>query len=177
MAVAEHSSDEELMQAYQDGADGAFDLLYARYSSRVYGYLMNRLKNPSWADDVLQATFLKLHQSREQYRKSLPFAPWLFTICKSAMIDSTRKTARTKEVLDSAAVDSAVSPATHFDTPEIPVQQLPERERAAIQMRYGDDLPFDEIARRLQTSPANARQILSRAVRSLKILSRGNHER
>lgn len=176
MVFTENSSDEELMQAYQDGVDGAFDMLYSRYSSKVYGYLINRLKNSSWADDVLQATFLKLHISRAQYRKSLPFAPWLFTICKTALIDTARKRARTKEESNSEAVDLAVAPPAHFESsPKVVnpyIEKLSERERSAVQMRYSDDLPFEEIARRLETTPANARQILSRAVRSLKTLAR-----
>ena len=55
------------MQAYQNGIDGAFDLLFKRHSSRVYGFLMNHLKNRAQADDVFQATFLKLHQARRHY--------------------------------------------------------------------------------------------------------------
>jgi RNA polymerase sigma-70 factor (ECF subfamily) len=84
-------TDEELMVAYQEGNDRAFSVLYNRHSGKLFGYLKNKLKDSHLAEDVFQATFLKLHRNRSRYDPSFPFLPWLFTVCKTVMIDQTRK--------------------------------------------------------------------------------------
>jgi len=63
--VQDEKSDEELMKAYQLGNAEAFELLYGRYSPRVYGYLCKKISNRVAADDVFQTIFLKLHKFRQ----------------------------------------------------------------------------------------------------------------
>ncbi len=51
---------------------------------------------------------------------------------------------------------------------------LPEMQQKAIELRYAQDLSFQEIAKKLETSPSNVRQLVSRAVKQLKaVVSRG----
>lgn len=173
MEFNESSSDEELMQAYQNGVDGAFDLLFKRHSSRVYGFLMNHLKNRAQADDVFQATFLKLHQARRHYDPSFPFAPWLFTVCKSVLTDHARKKNRIREDANDVLVSRAVDEKSieYADPPVIALEGLPANQRAAIELRYREELQFEEIAQRLETSPANVRKLVSRGIEKLKVLS------
>lgn len=163
-------SDEELMHAYQQGNDSAFEILYRRHSAKVYGYLKGRLKDQAFADDVFQATFMKLHQKRSHYDSSFPFTPWLFTVCRSAMVDAIRKKKRIIEDLNAEAVEKATAEAG-AEKPVLPdMSALPETQRQAVELRYSQELSFDEIAKRLETSPANVRQLLSRAMKKLKLL-------
>lgn len=171
MVFNESSRDEELMQAYQNGADGAFDLLFKRHSSRVYGFLMNRLKNRTEIDDVFQATFLKLHKARGHYDPSFPFAPWLFTVCKSVLTDHIRKQNRNREDSNDELVSKAVDKKTIEMQSVISLDGLPSNQQTAIELRYHDELQFEEIAERLNTSPSNVRKLVSRGIQSLKSLN------
>lgn len=171
MVFNESSTDEELMQAYQNGADGAFDLLFKRHSSRVYGFLMNHLKNRMKADDVFQATFLKLHQARRHYDPTYPFAPWLFTVCKSVLTDSARKWSRSREDSNDEMVACAVDEKTVEERPVVSLEGLSKQQRTALELRYFDELRFEEIAERLQTSPSNVRKLVSRGIQTLKNLN------
>jgi RNA polymerase sigma-70 factor (ECF subfamily) len=170
--------DEELMTAYQAGHEEAFTRLYQRYSGKGYGFLSSRLQDPALVDDAYQATFLKLHQTRAKYDPTMPFAPWLFTVCRSAMIDTLRAKNRvqSKEDLDEAAVDEAVAPEAQeiAAIPELAV--LAPNQRTALELRYIQDLSFEEISRRLQTTPENTRQLISRAVRKLRKLVPGGEK-
>lgn len=162
------STDEELMLAYQNGNGDAFTILYSRHSSRVYGYLLKRLKTKPQADDVFQNTFLKLHNTRFSYDPSLPFAPWLFTICRGVLIDHVRKQQRSQEVPLTEEVENVPSEASKAE-PEIPsLEGLNSQQREVIDLRFHGDLSFEEIAKRIETSPANVRQVLSRAIRKLR---------
>ncbi len=170
------------MQAYQNGDDRAFNILFERHSSRVYGFLMNQLKNRAAADDVFQLTFLKLHQARRHYDPSFPFAPWLFTVCKSVLSDHWRKQKTIREDSNDIALENAPenvpdqpsngSLATNESALDVAgMNTLSARERSVIDLRYRDDLKFEEIALRLKTSPSNVRQIVSRALRSLRLIN------
>lgn len=164
------STDEELMLAYAKGSEQAFQHLYKRHSSKVYGYLVNKLKDRALADDAFQTSFMKLHKSRKKYDPALPFSPWLFTVCKTAMLDMLRARSRTdrREELNPAAIENAVS-ETHEEAASLPsLQALPAHQRQALELRYLEELSFDEIAVKLETSSENSRQLVSRAVKKLR---------
>ncbi len=156
------------MLAYRRGEEESFRGLYERYSGRVYGYLRLRLKSRSVVDDAFQTVFLKLHRSRSQYRPALPFAPWLFTICRNVVWDALRAMARRPEELSAIGMEevAATEPLPSSDLPEL--RALPAERRRALELRFGQELSFQEIADRLETSPGNARQLVSRALRQLR---------
>lgn len=159
-------SDEELMIAYQLGKADAFEELYQRYSGRVLGYLRRKASSEALAKDLFQATFLKVHRYRSRYNASLPFAPWLFTICRNELLDSLKKSSVKNETL-MAEVEEPLPSMTTSDL-DVDLSSLPEAQRRALEFRYSQDFSFEEIAASLKTSPANARQLVSRAIRSLR---------
>jgi RNA polymerase sigma factor (sigma-70 family) len=161
-------TDEELMVAYAQGNENAFWELYGRYSGRVYGFLFARARNRTAVDDLFQTAFLKLHQSRHRYDPAFAFAPWIFTIVRNVWIDHLRRTAARREDELSGELP-APAPAEQPTLPEL--KHLDERQREALKMRYGEDLSFDEISKRLKTSPANVRQIVSRGLKRLRVKS------
>ncbi len=160
------------MMAYQQGDTAAFDILYKRHSGKVYGFLKNRLRDRAVVDDVFQSTFLNLHRARSKYDCTFPFLPWLFAVCRNTFVDRMRQDKRRLEHADSATVESTAD-KTAFETvatlpPE--VESLSVSQRQAIELRYHNSLAFEEIAERLETSPSNARQLVSRAIRKLQTL-------
>ena len=172
MSVLNQLTDEELMKSYQDGNELAFEVLYRRHSGKVNGFLRGKLRDTALADDVFQSTFLKLHQTRQKFDPSFPFIPWLFTVCRSAMVDSVRKRNRIQEVMDSSALERAVSPEVESAALMFPdLSALPANQKKALELRYENDLSFEEIAKRLETTPSNVRQVVSRAIKKLKTLA------
>lgn len=155
------------MVAYQMGDEQAFSVLYERHSNRVYGFIKSKFRDEATSKDVLQATFLKLHKARSKYDRVFPFVPWLFTICRNEILDAFKKSASLREKLEGEAPELTFVPETHAPT-EISLSALPEAQRAALEMRFEQDFSFEEIAERLATSPGNARQIVSRAIRNLR---------
>lgn len=165
-------TDETLMGLYMNGNEQAFNLLYARYSARVYGYLRQRLQDPQAANDVFQLTFTKLHRSRVQYNSSFPFAPWLFTIVRNALLDWMKSKKTNEKLREDFELSERIFNQPIFENlnaaDPVNLSSLPMNQRSAIEMRYFEELPFEEIAKRLETSPANVRQLISRGIRQLK---------
>ncbi len=153
------------MCLYQDGSQEAFNLLYERNSTKIYGFLINRVKDSETANEIFQSTFLKLHKGRHLYNKDLPFLPWLFTICRNALNDHLRKTMGNKEEFNELAVANAQASA-EFGTPDLP--KLPKTQLRAIELRYVEGFSFEEISKKLNTTSLNVRQLISRGTRKIK---------
>lgn len=177
-------TDEELMCAYADGDMKAFETLYQRHKNRIFGFLLSRLKNRTEAEEVFQAVFAKLHAARGRYRRDVPFLPWVFTIARNALIDHIRKNdAYRKHIASAPFTVENHADQTSDRSGGIALEELSnltEAQRQALQFRFERGLSFTEIAEQMQTSAANSRQIVSRAVRKLRKLMAGkesNHEK
>ena len=155
------------MVAYQLGEEQAFAALYKRHSGRVFGFIKSKIRDEAASRDILQSTFLKLHRSRSRYDRAFPFVPWLFTICRSEVLDSFKKSHRLHETLVAETPEPEFQPVAD-STSELNLADLPLAQREAVELRFEQDFSFEEIARRLNTSPVNARQLVSRAVRTLR---------
>jgi RNA polymerase sigma-70 factor, ECF subfamily len=174
--ILEQKSDEEMMELYVQGNEKAFEVIYARHSARVYGYLRKRLNDTESVNDCFQLTWMKFHHTRDKYNSSYPLVPWLFTICRSVLIDGLRKKKTVKETPDSLAIENVAAENTDSSKEaEFPdLEGLAEDQKRAIKMRYQDELSFEEMASKLEVSSVNARQIVSRAIRKLKALANGS---
>ncbi len=160
-------TNEELMEAYQLGNCDAFDELYQRLAPRTYAYLRSRLNTKPETDDVFQQVFLKFHASRGHYDAHYTVMPWLYAICRSVLTDYFRQAARDKRTIAAqsafAASETVASPlkdGSILDNAPLPLKQLD-----LLRLRFEQDMSFAEIAQRLGTTPVNARQLVSRAVR------------
>lgn len=163
----------ELMVLYQGGDMEAFNCLYDRYKSLVYGYLHKRLGNRVEVDEVFQDVFLRLHYSRSRYKSEFPFEPWLYAVLRNSLIDYYRK--KKKQYLDVSLDELEVTPtALQVEDKHNLDGLLPENvdlsksQRQAIELRYGEDFSFEDIAKTLGTTSSNARKLVSRALKRLR---------
>lgn len=163
-------SDELLMNEYRLGNSLAFETLYRRHRDKVYGYLCSQLASTGSAqidaDEVFQECFLRIHRFRDRYDPTFPFLPWLFTVCRNAMIDFLRNRKRTTaEPLEDVRVPDDEAPNIG-DT----LKSLPSQEGLIVSMHYLQGYSFAEVARHLNIQPATARKISSRAIMKLRRL-------
>ena len=174
----EHKLDEELMDLYKMGSSTAFEILFHRYSGSVLGYLRRRIAKDKDAQDILQDIFLKLHRSRHQYDRTLPFSPWLFSIARSVWLDCMKKK-NLEHVEDSEVIENRMNLSEvneskfNIELPGVDLKtlnQLPDLQKAAVSLRVIDDATFGEIALKLSTSPENARKLVSRGLKRLRNL-------
>ena len=93
------------MGRYCDGDARAFQRLYALVAPRILAYLVGLTGERALAEDLLQQTFLKLHQSRAVYVRDANPVPWIYTIAHRTCLDELRrrKVARVKLTGDGIA--------------------------------------------------------------------------
>jgi RNA polymerase sigma-70 factor, ECF subfamily len=91
-------TDEELVAKFRISADmGIFKILVRRYQARVYSIALRTLGNNEEAEEVVQETFLKVHQSLDKYRQNALFSSWLYRIAHNQCMDVMRMKQRTLE--------------------------------------------------------------------------------
>lgn len=158
---------EDLMLRYRDGDQKAFDELFERIQQRVYAYVSKHLFSKNEVEDVTQNIFVKLHTTKEKYDPKHPFEAWLFVIARSVLYDHLRKSSKIN--LDELKTFlTAEEPEINL---EDSLKKLSEKSRTIVEMKYLEDLSFEEIAQKVESTPANIRQIISR---SLRLLRRNN---
>jgi RNA polymerase sigma-70 factor (ECF subfamily) len=170
-------SDAELIRA-ADAA--AFGVLYERHALRVYGWCRRRL---DWAaSDLTAETFAQAWLGRERFRDEHGGSalPWLLGIARNVMRETirhdrveTRARERLGLPLDLAAEDGYAKVEDRLSprlTLAAALEELPDHEREALELRVVDELPYDEVAEQLSIRPAAARLRVSRALRRLALV-------
>ncbi len=163
-------SDEELMDRYCAGDGGAFDALFRRYSARLLRFT-RPIVGAAQAPDVVQVTFLKLHESRHRYRTGSRLSSWLFTIARNTALDHVRSAPVRKEVhKDADAPADAVSrDPLAVERVRRAVGDLPADQRDVVLLHWFADLGFDEIAQVLKASSVAVRARAHRAYEKLRV--------
>ena len=125
---------------------------------------------PDEADDVLQETLIAALRSYGSVRTGGNPRAWLLTIARNKAIDAHR--ARVRRAVPVAAPDAGSMPAGFGDGPDeelwSAVRDLPPKQRAAVALRYVNDLSHREIARVLDCSEAAARRSLHEGLEKLR---------
>ena len=185
--MAETTSDEILMAAYQAGNRAAFGELFARHGGSVYGFLARRLPDRSLADDLYQEAFLRLHRARATYDSRRPFRAWLFGIVHNLVTDAYRSRGRAPETVGDAPVErgsEAPSPERVVTARETAatlqeaIAQLSDDEATALVLARVEGLDYDEIGGVLGRSAAATKQLAYRALKRVRAMmaTRGREE-
>jgi RNA polymerase sigma-70 factor, ECF subfamily len=93
---AEAAEAAEVMGRYCRGDAAAFQRLYALMAPRLLAYLVGLVRDRAAAEDILQATFLKIHEARSTYLVGANPIPWLYTIAHRTFLDDVRKRKRNR---------------------------------------------------------------------------------
>jgi RNA polymerase sigma-70 factor (ECF subfamily) len=125
-----------------------------------------RLAGDADAEDVLQEALLRALRSYPRLRHAEHLRAWLYRVTTTTAYDARRARRREQLVDDPPAVP--VEPEHYDGAFEALIEPLPEAHRAALRLRFVDDLDYDGVAAALGCSPVAARQRVSTAVRSLR---------
>src|ERR1043165_2558326 len=88
---------EALMPRYQEGDPAAAAALVENVSPMLSRFFLAQVDSRPFADDLLQDTWLRIHQARHTYRPREPVLPWFFAIARHVRVDSFRKVHRREQ--------------------------------------------------------------------------------
>jgi RNA polymerase sigma factor (sigma-70 family) len=140
-----------------------FESFYETNRDEVFRFLAGRLGRDR-AEDAFQETFLRALRAYHRLEHGEHLRAWALTIAHRIVIDGARRQRPTGEMPELVTEDGR--PA--YEELEELTGDLPPKERAAVVLRYGYDLGYDEIGEALGSSESAARQAASAGVRRLR---------
>lgn len=162
MAKRTGMTDEQLVKAYAEGNNEAFDILLKRHKDRIYNYIKRIIKNEDVANDIFQETFVKaiLTIRQGRYTENGKFPAWISRIAHNLIIDYYRQeksenvqsadledvdVLNRKELCEDTIEDVIISEQIREDVKSL-IKELPQLQREVLNMRYYQNLSFKEIA-------------------------------
>ncbi len=140
-----------------------FERFYEQHRDEVFRFLRRRL-GADRADDAFQETFLRALRAYGRLDHARHLRAWVFTIASNVATDVARGAEPPYEPDEPVAEDGrpAYAELEHLS------ERLPPTERAAVELRYGYDLSYEQIGAALGSSEVAARQAASAGVRRLR---------
>jgi RNA polymerase sigma factor (sigma-70 family) len=140
-----------------------FERFYEEHRNEVLRLLRRRL-DADRAEDAFQETFLRALRAYGRLDHGEHLRAWVLTIAQNVALDALRRTKATDELVETGFED--MRPA-YTELAEL-TDGLGKKERAAVVLRYGYDLSYEQIAAALDSSPDAARQAASTGVRRIR---------
>lgn len=144
----------------------SLDDVFEQSADHVYSFVLNRVGNPLLAEDLTSETFSAASRQFAKGRGTEVTLPWLLTVAQRRLIDHWRsETTRERKLI--RLQNEAITAPTELESSATAVDEalasLPDRYRAALTLRYLDDLAVSEVATALDVTYKAAESTLSRA--------------
>lgn len=149
------------------GEQRAFAQIFERYHQEIYRYCLAILRNPSDAEDAMQATMAATLRSLPGEHREISLKPWLFRVAYNESISILRR--RREDPLETAPEQTSEGTEPEVESRErlralvADLTELPERQRGALVMRELSGLDYAEIGAALDCSAGTARQTVYEA--------------
>uniref|UniRef100_UPI003217E334 RNA polymerase sigma factor n=1 Tax=uncultured Draconibacterium sp. TaxID=1573823 RepID=UPI003217E334 len=141
--------------------DLAFHMLVTTYQERLYWHIRKIVMNHDDTDDILQNTFLKVWKSIDKFREESSLYTWLYRIATNESItflnSKKKKNMMPMNEVNEYLLENLMSdPYFNGDEIQIRLQQaiirLPEKQRIVFNMKYFDEMKYNDMAEVLETS-------------------------
>ena len=161
--------------ALEPAREADWDALYADQLPRVYNYFRYRVGHGAVAEDLTSLTFEKAWAARNRYRRDLAaFSTWLFTIARNVATDHYRRRRNHAPLEAAEHVSGGDDPhdlivhRQELERLSRMLEQLPDRDRELVALKYGADLTNRAIAKQMKLTETNVGTLLHRAVQKLR---------
>lgn len=168
---------EKQIENAKSGKQGAFKFLLDYFWNVVYGFQLKRVRNEHEAEDIAIETFAKAFDKIDSFDENYQFSTWLITISKNIQIDRTRKknasiylhTTDTSNEQVEKIVDHSPTPEDRLireqNLAELLryIKQLKPHYQDVINLRYFQEMTYNEISETLEEPLNNVKVRLLRA--------------
>ena len=157
----------------------AFNQLVAKYQERLYWHIRKILIEHEDTDDVLQNTFIKVWRSLPEFRGDSELYTWLYRIATNEALTYLKQKKKQScapwgEVEHKMSEDLESDPWFNGDEIQLKLQQailkLPEKQRIVFNMRYFDEIKYEDMATILNTSVGALKASYHHAVKKIEAM-------
>lgn len=156
-------ADEEILKLFanENTRNQALEILIDTYQQRLYWHIRKIVISHDDSDDVLQNTYIKIWKGLEHFKGDSALFTWIYRIATNEALTFLKQKQR-KETISIHPIEYQLSKSLeadqYFKSDEIQLKlqqailQLPEKQRIVFNMRYFDEMPYEEMSDILETS-------------------------
>ncbi|GAB4123697.1 MAG: RNA polymerase sigma factor [Raineya sp.] len=171
--------DQEILEKFRQetSKNYAFNLLVRKYQERVYRHIRKMVIDHDDADDLTQETFVKVWQNLDKFKEQSKLFTWIYKIASNECLNFLRKK-RNKFFLPIADVKKdllrKLETSDYVSGDEIAIKlqkvllTLPEKQRLVFNMKYFDELKYEEMSEILNTSVGALKASYHHAVKKIE---------
>ncbi len=155
----------------------AFEVLVNTYKERLYWHIRRIVLNHDDADDVLQNTFIKVYRSIEKYKGDSKLYSWMYRIATNESLTFLKQKSRKLGVTNSELQEQLIEELqadVYFEGEEIQLKlqqalaTLPEKQKLVFNMKYFQEMKYEEISEVLETSVGGLKASYHLAVKKIE---------
>ncbi len=173
------TSDNELLIQFRNPVtkERAFTSIIKKYQEKLYWHVRRMVIDHEDANDVLQNVFIRVWNGLENFREDSQLYTWLYRIATNETLTflEQQKKRTTVSLSDvESGLSNKIKADKYFDSNklewklQLAIQQLPEKQRIVFQLRYYDEMPYEEMSRVLETSEGALKASYHHAVKKIE---------
>lgn len=155
----------------------AFRTLVSRYKERLYWHIRRMVLDHDDTDDVLQNTFIKIYTHIDGFKGESALFSWMYRIATNEALSFLKSKARKYNLTDEALQSQMVEQLTadvYFEGDEIQLKlqkaiaTLPEKQRLVFNMKYFENMKYEDISEIIDTSVGALKASYHHAVKKIE---------
>ncbi|UEG50470.1 sigma-70 family RNA polymerase sigma factor [Ferruginibacter lapsinanis] len=174
-----HLDDKELLFQFKEAAtrERAYTGIIKKYQEKLYWHIRRMVVDHEDANDVLQNMFIKVWKGLDNFREDSQLYTWLYRIATNECLTFLEQQKK-RSSISLSDVDNGISNKLKADTNydsnkiewklQLAMQQLPEKQRVVFNLRYYDEMPYEEMSRVLETSEGALKASYHHAVKKIE---------
>lgn len=175
----QHLDDTELLLQFKNPStkEKGFTAIIKKYQKKLYWHIRRMVVDHEDANDVLQNMFIKVWNALENFREDSQLYTWLYRIATNeslTYLEQKKKRASVSLSDVENGLSNKLKADKNYDSNKIEwklqlaMQQLPEKQRIVFNLRYYDEMPYQQMAVVLETSEGALKASYHHAVKKIE---------
>ncbi len=174
----QHPEDHDLIDMILEPStcDAGFRLLILKYQEPLYWHIRKLVHRHEDADDVIQNTFIKVFRNLKNFKRESKLFTWLYRIATNESITFLNNLKKRAGYEEGGEIDinEQLKADAYFDGGEAErmmvqaISQLPDKQKIVFNMRYYDDMSYNDMSQVLETSVGALKASYHHAVKKIK---------
>jgi RNA polymerase sigma-70 factor (ECF subfamily) len=169
-------ADSDLLKGIKEGNMCSFDLLYNKYSNKVFRFAQSMLKSVEESENVVQDVFMTVWLNRDRIEKDASIKSYLFTITYNSSITILRRKVRDAKFREYLELLPSFHDAVNYDVEYRDLEnklnqildELPSRQKEVYKLHRIEGLKYKDISERLHISVNTIENHMSSALKTIR---------
>ena len=177
--MADTLNDNELLAQFKNEAtkERAFTAILKKYQEKLYWHIRRMVVEHEDANDVLQNMFVKAWKGLKNFREDSQLYTWLYRIATNESLTFLEQQKRRSTISmsdEDTGISNKLKADDNFDGNkaewklQMAIQKLPEKQKAVFNLRYYDEMPYNEMSKVLDTSEGALKASYHHAVKKIE---------